>query len=111
MNWKVVDERLDELSQRPRFHSTVTAMRRLVGALRQESTFNDVQRGMSHGALRFGYPGTLPFVLVGWSEAEGFSVSVWASGEIRERRVVDESAVPAIVVQFLAEIRSAAFDG
>ena len=102
MNWEQVEQRLDHLSSYSGLSSTIDAMKRILYVLREDTRLDDVQRGVSHAALRFGYPAALAFVLVGWTDQEGYSVSIWApSGAILHRSLVAERDVPAVVHQYL----------
>jgi hypothetical protein len=106
MDWRLVEERFEELSRHRGLLPTIEAQRRIVAMLREDPGLVDVERGVSHVSLRFGYPDALAFVLVGWTEENGYSVSIWEpSGDVRHRVLVAAHDVPAVIRRYLRQLR------
>ena len=107
MEWRDVECRLDALSKHEGLLPTIDAMRRVLVLLKDDPALAGAQRGVSHASLRLGYPAWLSFVIVGWTEQEGYGVSLWEpDGDMRSQTVKDENDVPSAVHRYLRQIRT-----
>jgi hypothetical protein len=96
--WRAVEARLDALSAHRELQPTIAAMKRILRILETDPGLADVQRGVSHAAIRLGYPNTPEFLLIGWTKHQGFTVSIWEpSGDVRTQTVEDENNVPPLI--------------
>lgn len=107
MDWGLVEECFEERARLPSLLPTIEAMRRIVRVLEKDPSLADVQRGVSHVSLRLGYPGTGPFVLVGWTADAGYNVCTWDAkqDEVRDHDTVDEQDLPVVIHRLLRSLR------
>mgnify|MGYP000318107286 CR=1 FL=1 len=103
--WDEVREMLGKLEAGyPKLQPRVSATRAAIEALDsgQGVDLNGVRKGMSLQALRLDFLGAKAYTTIFWEENLEFSMCLWVSGDVTERRRVALADLPDAVADFLA---------